>query len=406
VRLSAAQSQLPLGFSAGLPLYLGGSTLGAWLAAQGTDIGTIAVFALVSLPYSLKFLWAPLFDCVRLPFLSRRRSWLLVIQVTILVAIVALALTGPRDLVRLAWLATALAMLSASQDILVDAHRVDAVDDRALGRATALYVTGYRVALIATGAGALMLAEWISWPAVYLAMAAASLVGIVATLMAPEVADSPPSPGYRRALVDPVREFLGRPHVLALVAVVLLFKLGDAVAGHMVVPYLLGLDYSTFEVGLIQQGVGMAATIAGAVVGGLCIDRWGLLRGLVVFGLAQALANGGYLVLAITGKSSVLFALAICTDSLCNGLGTAAFVAFLTKLCHRGFSATQYALLTGAATFAGKLVAAGSGVVIATIGWGGFWGLTIALAIPAVAAAAHLARVRVPVLAIDPEKAA
>lgn len=380
-----AAVQLPLGFGSGLPLYLTGATLTAWLADEGISIQVIGLFALVSLPYNLKFLWAPLLDRFQIPALGRRRGWILVTQVLLIAAITALGGIDPHDSLTLALMALTVASLSASQDIVVDAYRTDVLARTERGKGTAAYVTGYRVALIVAGSGALVLADQVPWQLVYWIMAALMLVGVVGALVAPP----PPAIQAPRTLAlavsEPLREFFTRPGALAVLAFVMLYKLGDTLAVHMIAPFLLKLSFTKTEIGILQKALGMGATILGVIIGGSLADRMGLARALLWFGVLQALGNAGYLVLALAGKHHAVLVIAIAMDNLFFGMGTAAFVAYLMSLCHQRFSATQYALLTSASSVLARFSSAISGYAIAALGWAGFFALTMLAALPALA---------------------
>lgn len=378
--------QAPLGFSAGLPPYLIGGTLVAWLATEGVNVKALGLFALVSLPYNLKFLWAPFVDRYCPPFLGRRRGWIAVMQVAVAAAVALLAtLDVAGDPLMLAAIATLVATLSATQDIAVDAYRTDSLGEDERGKGTATYVAGYRIALIVTGSGALVLSDYVSWQVTYYILAALSLAAVIPTVLAPEPDEIPPPSSMRAAVVEPLRAFFTRKNALVALAFVMLFKIGDLAARDMITPFLLDIDFSRTEIGLIQKALGMGATIVGAIIGGVLVDRIGVLRGLLIFGAAQAFANAGYLVLTLTGKDYTTLLLAIGIDNICNGLGTAAFVAFLMSLCDHQFSATQYALFTSASSLLGRFSGAVSGYVIASVGWGAFFALTIGVAVPALA---------------------
>jgi PAT family beta-lactamase induction signal transducer AmpG len=377
--------QAPLAFSAGLPLLLTGDTLKTWLATEDVGIDTIAAFALVSLPYNFKWLWAPLLDRYPLPLLDRRRGWMLVFQVLLAVTIAALgAVDAPHSLGTLGVLAVAVAFLSASQDILIDAYRTDVVAAAERGRASAVYIGGYRVANIVAGTGALLLAAHIEWRTVYWIMASLMTVGAVATWLAPAPPTTAPPRDLGQAVVRPLAEFLRRRGALVAILFVLFYKIGDYVAGDMMGPFLLrGPGFDLTEIALLRKLVGLGATIAGAALGGILADRVGVRRGLLWFGIAQAVANLGYVLLALTGKSYAGLVAAIAIDNVCNGLGAAAFVAYLMSLCDRRFSATQYALLSSMATVVGRLLSAASGWIISGVGWAGFFAATIVAAAPA-----------------------
>ncbi len=367
-----------------MPLLLTGSTLTAWLDDAGVGIEVIGFFALISLPYNLKFLWAPLLDRFQIPGLGRRRGWILLFQLALALAIAAMgAVDAAASPASVAVLGLAVAFLSASQDVVVDAYRTDVLAKDELGKGTATYVTGYRLALIAAGGGALALADVVPWRVTYWVMASLMVVGITAAWWAPDPPPTEPPRSVREAVFEPLIEFFRRRGALLALIIVMLYKLGDALANHMITPFLLGLDFTKTEIGVVQKLLGMAATIGGCAVGGLLVDRIGVIRSLIWFGLLQAVANLGYLALALVGKNHSVLVAAIGIDNVCNGLGTAALVAYLMSLCNRRFSATQYALLTSASTILGRLLGALSGIVIARIGWAGFFVASIGVAAPA-----------------------
>ena len=378
-------AQAPLAFAAGLPLALSGATLGAWLKDAGTPIELIGLTALVGLPYNFKFVWAPLLDRYPIPLLDRRRGWMLVAQLALVAAIAALGTVEPTGSLRgLLQLAFAVALFSASQDIAVDAYRADVLAPQERGRGAAFYVTGYRVAMLVSGAFALWLAAYWSWEHVYWLMAAIMAVSAVATFLAPTPAvQGTPPPSLRAAVVEPLREFLKRRYALAGLAFVLLYKFGDALAGNLLTPFLMEEGFTKPEIAAIQKGVGLAATIVGPLAGGWLLDRMPLPRALLVFGALQAFANAGYLLIVATGRDLSVLTFAIIVDNLCIGLGTAAFVACLMALCDRRFSASQYALLTSASSLLGRLLGSGAGFVVASIGWSGLFVLSIVVGLPA-----------------------
>ncbi|MBT8493576.1 MAG: MFS transporter [Deltaproteobacteria bacterium] len=391
-------AQLPLGMASGLPLFLTGPTLTAWLESEAISIEAIGVFALVALPYNLKFLWAPLLDRFRLPWLGRRRGWMLLFQLLVCSSLVLLAAQQPQgSLLAIAVLALATAVLSASFDVAVDAYRTDVLEEDERGRGTSAYVIGYRLALIVAGSGALILADVVGWRSTYLIMAALVGLGAVASWWAPATEEIEAPRSLRESVVAPFSELLGRRAIVGLLAIVVLYRVGDSLVMHMIVPFLLEIDFSNTEIGVVQKGFGMAATILGVWLGGSLVDRLGPWKALLLFGLVQALANLGYIALAVGDRSLVMLAAAVVVDNVCNGLGTAAFVTFLTALCHHRFSATQYALLTSLSTVLGRLLAAGSGFVVAALGWAALFGGTVAAAIPALAVIYVLARKKIAV---------
>jgi PAT family beta-lactamase induction signal transducer AmpG len=380
---------LLLGFASGLPLALTAGTLQAWLAAEHVDIVAIGWFALVGQPYTWKFVWSPLMDRYTPPFLGRRRGWLLVTQLALAAAIGFMGTLTPQAspwLLGAAALATA--FLSASQDIVFDALRTDWLAREERGAGAAVSVLGYRLAMLVSGAGALVLADqWLGWHATYWLMAALMGVGMVATWFAlePEGAQAAPKT-LDEAVVKPFAEFMARDGALWLLAVVVLYKLGDAFAGNLTTTFLLrGPQFSLTEVGGINKGFGLAATILGALAGGALMAKMRLYRALLVFGVLQALTNLGFMALAAAGKSYPLMVTVIGLENLCGGMGTAAYVALLMALCDRRYSATQYALLSALSAVGRVYVGPVAGYLVAGLGWESFFFFTFLIALPGLA---------------------
>ncbi len=351
---------LLLGFSSGLPLALTGQTLQAWMTVDGVDLSTIGVFTLVGIPYTWKFLWSPAMDRFVPPFLGRRRGWLLVTQLALAAAIAAMAgLTPHAHLPLMAALALFIAFASASQDIVVDAYRTDLVPSEERGLAGALGVLGYRIAMLVSGALALILVAgsgWIpaiGWRGTYLLMGALMGVGIIATFWGPEPHAGARAPRtLREAVVEPLREFFTRRGAVWMLLLLVLYKIGDAFAGSLTTAFLLrGAGFSLADVGYVNKVIGFAATIAGVLAGGALMVRLGLFRSLMGFGILQAVSLLAYMGLAIVGKSYPIMVFAVGFENLAAGMGTAAFVALLMGLCDHRFTATQYALLSALATF-------------------------------------------------------
>jgi PAT family beta-lactamase induction signal transducer AmpG len=374
-----------LGFASGLPLYLTSRTLQAWMRAEGVDLTTIGLFSLVALPYSLKWLWAPVLDRVVPPFLGRRRGWLLILQLAIAVALAMMALANPRAALKLVALnALVIAFLSASQDVVVDAYRADVLAEREMGVGVAVWVIGYRVALIVTGALAFFLADQLSWPLAYLAMGGLMALGIVGTFLAREPAAAAPQ-SFREAVVAPFREFVGRVGAVRFVLVLLfivLYKLPDYLAGGIATPFLVDLKFSLTEIGAVQGGLGIGATMAGVVVGGVLVERAGINRSLWVAGLLQAVSNVAYYLLALAGASRTALIAAIVVENACTGVVTAVFLAFLMALCNVRYSATQFALLSSLMGVSRDVLVAPAGAVAEALGWPGYFLATVAAALP------------------------
>jgi len=386
---------LILGFSSGLPLALTSGTLQAWMTVEGVDLSTIGIFTLVGLPYTWKFVWAPAMDRFVPPFLGRRRGWLLLTQLALAGTIGGMALLSPRtDLALLAVLAIVIAFASASQDIVADAYRTDVVSRDQRGIAGALGVVGYRVAMLVSGALALILvggSGWIpaiGWHNTYLLMAALMAVGVAATLFGEEpVATAPPPRTLREAVVEPLREFFSRPGAVGLLVLLVLYKLGDAFAGSLTTAFLLrGAGFSLDDVGWVNKGVGLAATIAGVLFGGALMVKLGLYRALMAFGILQALSNLTFMWLALVGKSYPVMVLAVGFENVSGGMGTAAFVALLMALCDHRFTATQYALLSALAAFGRVYVGPAAGYATDPkylgLDWATFFFITFLVALP------------------------
>ncbi len=398
---------LLLGFASGLPLALSAGTLQAWLAAERVDIVAIGWFALVGQPYTYKFLWAPVMDRYAPPFLGRRRGWLLITQIALAAAIAFMGTLSPADS---PWLlgaaALAVAFLSASQDIVFDALRTDWLEARERGAGAAVTVLGYRLAMLVSGAGALILADqWLGWQATYWLMAGLMAVGMAATWFALEPApNGAPPRALAGAVVEPFAEFFSRRGAVALLALVVLYKLGDAFAGNLTTAFLLrGPGFSLTEVGGINKGFGLAATIAGALAGGALMAKMRLYRALLLFGILQAITNLGFMALAAAGKSYPLMVTVIGLENLAGGMGTAAYVALLMALCDRRFSATQYALLSALSAVGRVYVGPAAGYLVDGLGWEQFFLFTFVIALPGIALLAWM-RARIDALEAAPAR--
>jgi PAT family beta-lactamase induction signal transducer AmpG len=374
-----------LGFSSGLPLALSGGTLQAWLTVEGVDIKTIGLFTLVGLPYTLKFLWSPLLDRFAFPLFGRRRGWILVSQALLLILIFAMSMVSPAKAPWvLAFLAFGLAFASSSQDIVVDAYRAEVLREKERGMGAAVSVTGYRVAMLISGALALILSGILGWQATYMIMAGLMIVGMMATWLGPEPEDpGTPPKTLQEAVSGPLLEFFSRKGAWAMLALIVLYKLGDAFAGSLTTSFLIrGVGFSVGEVGAINKGMGLAATIVGALFGGALMARLGLFRSLFLFGILQAVSNLSFMVLAILGKSYPMLVFTIGFENLAGGMGTAAFVAFLMALCNHNFTATQFALLSALASLGRVFVGPTSGVLVDEFGWLLFFLVTFLAALP------------------------
>lgn len=381
---------LLLGFSSGLPLYLTSRTLQAWMTVEGVNLTTIGFFSLVSLPYSLKFLWSPMIDRLGFPFLGRRKGWLAVTQVALAAAIALMALGRPSEALRLVAInALAIAFLSATQDIVVDAYSADILNPNELGAGSSLKVLGYRAAMIAAGGGALVLADHVSWPVVYLMFGVMMLLLLAASTVVPEpvLTGRPPS-SLREAVKLPFAEFfdrIGKARGAWILAFIVVYRLGDAMINNMTTAFLIRTGFSQTDIGVIQGGVGLFATMAGIIAGGAVMSRIGMNRSLWVFGVLAAASNLAYLLLALAGRNYALMTGAIIIENFFYGMVNAAMVGFLMGLCNPRFSATQYALLSSVLAAGRDVLAAPSGRIAELTGWPVFFLLSIAAALPGMA---------------------
>jgi PAT family beta-lactamase induction signal transducer AmpG len=381
-----------LGIASGLPYVLANDTLTAWLATLDIDVKKIGLFSLVTLPYTFKFLWAPVMDRWALfgRSLGRRRGWMLLAQLVLSATLFGIAATGPAaagdDLLALSILGTVLVFLSASQDVVADAYRADVVDEEELGAGAAVFVSGYRIAMLLGGALSLILAERIGWRAAYASMGGLMLLTCFATLAAPEPARvlAPPAT-LAKAVAEPIAGFARRHGAKALLVLVfvVVFRLPDLLGNRMTMPLLLQeLEFSKEDVAWIRQTLGFAITIFGALVGGGLVARIGLFRGLVVFGILQAVSNAGFCVLALSEPTRTMLMLVIAVESFCGGLVAAGFVAFLMSLCDSAHSATQYALLASLVALAASVGGAMTGFLVARVGYAEFFAWSMAAGLP------------------------
>jgi PAT family beta-lactamase induction signal transducer AmpG len=377
---------LPLGFASGLPLALTAGTLQAWLTVAGLDLKTIGVFTLVGLPYTLKFLWAPFMDRLVPPWLGRRRGWMLVMQLCVALGLVAMAVTGPGQHPEiLGVLALVVAFLSASLDIVFDAYRTDVLLPPERGFGAAVWVNGYRCALLFASAGALLLADRIGWQNTYLLLAAVMAAGIVTILVSPEPSEPSATPAsLADAVVGPLKEFFTRPGVVGLLALIVLYKIGDAVAASLQTAFLIGgMGFSISEVGYVK-GLGIGATLIGALAGGVAMAKLGMVRSLLLFGLLQGVSNLGFMWLAWMGKSYMALTTAIVVENMTGGMGTAAFIALIMSLCDHRYTATQFALLSSLEALGRVFSGRPSAELVEMVGWAQFFFWSFLFALPGI----------------------
>lgn len=375
---------LLLGFSSGIPLALTGATLQAWLTDAKVSLVDIGLFSLVGAPYGFKFLWAPFMDRFVPPLFGRRRGWLIVTQVLTALAIAMMALLDPAEhRFALALGAFLVAFFSASQDIVVDAYRTDVLEPEERGPGAAYYITGYRIAMLISGAVALALAEHIPWRTVYLLMAATMGIGVLATLIAPEPKTPPAAPrSLTEAVVQPFFEFFKRRGAIEVLLFIVLYKLDVIIATALTTPFMMSLGFSKDEIAAVTKVFGMIATIAGTMAGGVLMVKLGMRRALLYFGIAQGISGFTFAMLAHAGKDHALMVASIAAENFFSGMGTAAFSAFLMSLCDPRFTATQYALLTSFMAQSRVVGSAPSGWLAQTLGWENYFYLSILVSIP------------------------
>jgi MFS transporter, PAT family, beta-lactamase induction signal transducer AmpG len=383
---------LLMGFASGMPFLLSGSVLSYWMSRVGVNLTTIGMFALVGTPYAFKFVWAPLIDQMPVPLLDRllgrRRSWMLVAQVGILVSTIAMALSDPAAAPWTTAAATAaVAFFSATQDIAIDAYRIEILDDDEQGAGSATTQLGYRIALWIVDAMALLLPSLLPWPIVLCLIATLILVGMATTLYADEPKSTRPrldsaEAWIKEAVVRPFAEFFSYRGWVIILLFALLYKYGDALGGTMARPFYNELGFSGPEIFGVTKSFGVVSTILGGLVGGVLVARYGLFKALLIAGILQAVTNLLFSWQAQAGHDIVVLTIAISADNFTNALGGVAFVGYLSSLCTTGMAGTQYALLTSLMAFGRTTLSAGGGWLAAHTGWTVFWMLTTLLAIP------------------------
>jgi PAT family beta-lactamase induction signal transducer AmpG len=389
-------AQFFLGISSGLPLLLTGSTLQAWMTDQKVDLTLIGIFAFVKTPYTLKFLWSPLVDRFRIPRLPRRKGWIVCTQIALFFAILLLAQADPLNS---PWwtaaLALAVSLCSATQDIVIDAFRIESFPGKFLGLASAIHTTGYRVGMIIAGAGALVLADILPWSGVYQIMAGMLALGIVGTLLVPEkeFAISLPK-SLRESVIEPFRDFFQQRGALVMLLFILLYKIGDNMAANMNVTFILSQGYTKTEYAAIAKGLGMLATIVGGILGGALLLRIGIMKSLIGFGVLQALSTAAFSALDGTGHSEFTLSWVMAFENLASGMGSAAYLAFMGSLISVRFTATQFALMSSLMAVSGSLFAMPTGFMAKHMGWSGFYVFCALIAVPGLLMLPKIARFR------------
>jgi PAT family beta-lactamase induction signal transducer AmpG len=400
-------AMLFLGFSAGLPFLLVAGTLTAWLTTAEVSMGEIGMFAWIGILYSLKFLWAPLVDRMPLPFLTRslgrRRSWMLISQIGVAAALAAVAFSDPTvDLTRIVWFALLAAFASATQDIAIDAYRIEAVEPKVQGAMAASYQFGYRLGIVLAGAGALFLANFVSWRAAYLVMAVSMTVGMITVLIITEPAGRGTGvPGSAtgtgslvqrlsdwlvEAFTGPVVEFFQRNGRWALVLLIFIgfYRVTDMVLGVMANPFYIELGFSLLEIGAVTKIFGIVVTLSGAVIGGVAVARYGL-NGPLVFGaVLLAVTNLFFAGMALYGPEIWFLVLTISADNLAAGFTGTVFIAYLSGLTNVNYTATQYALFSSLMTLPGKVISGFSGFIVEAVDWFSFFVYASVMGIPGI----------------------
>lgn len=376
---------LLLGFSSGLPLGLTGTTLQAWFAKEDVSIITIGFLALVGQPYVYKFLWAPGIDKIQLPWLGLRRGWMIATQSVLMLLLIFIQGFSPTSSPwMIGIIALFIAVFSATQDIVVDAFRTEVLLPEERGAGSAMFVAGYRIAMIASTGLALVMAEYIGFKNVYLCMAALMGVGIIVTLWAKEPTHQfKPAQSIVSAYIEPLKEFLSRKNAILFLLLIVLYKLGDAFANTLTTTFLIReLGFRLETVGMVNKVMGLLATILGAFIGGVLMARIGLYRSLLWFGFLQAITNFLYMILAWMGANFWMMAFSVFIENLAGGMGTAAFLALLMSLCNTQYTATQYALLSALSAIGRVFVGPTAGYLVNWLGWAEFFFWTAVFAVP------------------------
>jgi MFS transporter, PAT family, beta-lactamase induction signal transducer AmpG len=382
-----------LGAASGLPLALVLSTLKALLSDKGFDIKTIGFFSLVSLPYTLKFFFAPIIDSFGLPFLTKtfgqRRSWIIFTQIALIIFISTLGIASiSANLTAIAIFAFLVAFASASQDIVIDAYRIEIIKKEDQGLAAGFYVYGYRIGMLISGAGALILADLMGWDSVYFIMAAFMAMGIIVTLLADESRKDWKQKQYdfsswfEESVIKPFVDFKDRPKWIVIFAFIICFKLGDAFAGNLTLPFLLELNFSKIEIASIVKSFGLFATLFGVFIGGVLVKKIGLNKSLWIAGISQMVSNLTFSYLSTIGYNIDALYFVIFIENFSGGIGDSVFVVYLSSLCNISFSATQYALLVSLTTFARSVLSSSAGIFAEDLGWYQFFILSTFLAVP------------------------
>lgn len=384
------------GFASGMPLYVLFQLVPAWLREGGVSLAEIGLFALVGIPYTWKFVWAPLMDRWVPPFLGRRRGWMIMFQLALLLSIGVLGAYQPeKDIAVIAWIAFAVAFFSASQDVALDAYRREILPDKELGLGNSIHVQAYRISSLVPGSLSLILADSLPWSSVFWITAGFMAIGVAMSLVVTEPeSEYPTAVGLREAVVAPFREYLTRrgwQGVLLVLGFMFLYKIGDNMATALATPFYLDLGFSKTEIGLVAKHAALWPAIVGGLLGGGLMIRLGINRSLWLFGVVQVLSILGFAVLATVGHSLSLLAAVISFEYLGVGMGTAAFTAFIARETSKVYAATQFALFTALAALPRTFANASTGIIVEQVGWAQFFLICALLALPGMALLAWVA---------------
>ena len=374
------------GFTSGLPLFILISLLPAWLMDSGLELKAIALFSFIQLPYVLKFLWAPLFDGFSFS-MGRRRGWLIIFQVLLLVSISMAGLLDPKSqIMTVAIISTAIAFFSASQDAVIDAYRRELLLDNELGLGTAIHVNAYRIAGLIPGSLALILADSFPWELVFFITGLFMIPGIILTILIKEpLLKVMPPKTVKEAVIEPFMEFINRKGIKEAILILLfifLYKIGDSMATALATPFYMDLGFSMTEIGVIAKTVGFWASIIGGILGGILMIKIGINRALWIFGFMQMFATLSFAWLAISGYSPLILGITVGLEFFAAGLGTTAFIAYIAKTTNPKFTATQFALFTGLSAVPRTITNASTGYLVDFFGWHNFFIFCSFIAIP------------------------
>jgi PAT family beta-lactamase induction signal transducer AmpG len=373
-----------MGFSCGLPLLLTLDVLKVWMKEEGIDLTMIGLINLAQIPYTWKFLWAPLIDRYTMPFLGRRRGWILIAQLALIGSIIGLGFSNPADHFRMmVIMAMLVALFSATQDIVVDAYRREDLSDKELGLGSSLYIFGYRLGTMLAAGGGLIMADHVPWSMVYIVMGLFMFIGVIITILSPEPVIGIETPRtIKDAVINPFVEYFKRDGALWILAFVLLYKIGDNMANAMTAPFYLDIGFTKTQIGTVVKIFGIWAVIVGALVGGTIMIRLGINRSLWIFGVLQAISTACFAILAQVGPSIPALSAVILFENISTGMGSAAQLAFMASITDKRFTATQYALLSSLAGIPRVIASAPTGYMAKYMGWEAFFIMCALIAIP------------------------